>query len=293
MNKAILKENRVHGTPQYPISLYEIFCPASEPLLELHWHEELEFLLVTEGTAVFRVDTTDYRVETGEAIFVNAGELHSGYIADDRPCSFKAVVFHSEFLMSGSFDAAQEKYLTPLLQKKLAVPSHLTAHSPAGAELLDLLLQIIEINERREFAYELATKGLLLLAASKQAILGGPHSRKAASASDSSRIDRLKTVLNDIHSRYSEPIRLKELASLISMSEAHFCRLFKDITTKTPFAYINQYRVQQAAVLLTSTDKKMMEIALDVGFGSPSYFIGIFKQHYGCTPSDYRKRGGE
>lgn len=292
MNKAVLKENRIHGTPHYPINLYEISCPAGEPLLELHWHEELEFLLVTEGTAVFRVDTTDYTVKAGEAIFVNTGELHSGYIAGGHPCSFKAIVFHSEFMMSGSFDITQEKYMAPLIQKRLGIPSHLTTGSVIENELLNLLQRIIEVNESQELAYELTTKGLLFQAAAKLVILGKPLGRKAAPPSDSNVIERLKTILNYIHTHYSEPIRLKDLASLVSLSEAHFCRLFKELTTRTPVAYINLYRVQQAAVLLTSTNKKLMEITLDVGFSSSSYFIGIFKQHYGCTPSSYRKRDG-
>ncbi|MBW7473719.1 AraC family transcriptional regulator [Paenibacillus oenotherae] len=290
MNKAVLKEDRIHGTPLYPISYYEISCPPGEPLLELHWHEELEFLMVTEGRAVFRVDMADYEVQAGEAIFVNTGELHSGYIAGDQPCSFKAIVFHPDLIISGSYDVTQEKYVAPLIQKRLSVPSHLTTGSDIENELLGDLRRIIELNESKEPAFELATKGLLLMAIAKLTVLGEPRMGASSSPAEYHRIARLKTVLNYVQAHYSDPIRLKELAALVSMSEAHFCRLFKEITTKTPIAYINQYRVQQAALLLTTTDKKMMEIALDVGFSNSSYFIGIFKQYYGCTPSFYRSR---
>ncbi|WP_274651920.1 AraC family transcriptional regulator [Paenibacillus humicola] len=290
VNKALLKENRVHGRPLYPISIYPYSCLPGEPLMDLHWHEELEILVVTDGEAVFRVDVNNYRVCAGEAIFINSGELHSGYAPDGGSCSFIAVVFHPDMLGSGKIDVMQERYIQPLIQRKRKVPVHLTGRSPEETELLQQLETLIEANRDQRPAFELETKGLLFLMLSKLFALGDPAPQQTPAGSDETKIERLKTVLGYIQVHYGEQIRLKELADLVSMSEAYFCRFFKEITAKSPVEYVNQYRMQQAAVLLRETDKKTIDIALDVGFNNLSYFIGVFKQHYGCTPANYRKR---
>ncbi|MBB3108991.1 AraC-like DNA-binding protein [Paenibacillus phyllosphaerae] len=292
MNKATLKEARIHGNARYPISIYPIVCPPDEPLLDLHWHDEMELLLVTAGQAVFRVDATDYEVAAGEAIFVASGDLHSGSVLGSEPCSFIAVVFHPELLGSGAIDLTLEHYIQPIVQKKRIAPVHLTHAVPHAAELLTLLETLIELNVQKPPVYELTTRGMLLLIMAKLYMLTeGPAPAQRQRSTDDYRIERLKSVLHYMHEHFSEPIKLSQLAGLVSMSEAYFCRFFKEITAKSPMEYLNQYRMQQAAILLRETDKKMMEVALDVGFNNLSYFIEVFKEHYGNTPAAYRRKG--
>lgn len=291
MDRATLKESRIHGHALYPLSIYPIDCPPDQPLLDLHWHDELELLLVTRGRAVFRVDVTDYEVRAGEAIFVASGDLHSGYVAGDEACAFVAVVFHPDLLGGGTIDLTQEQYIQPIVHKKWSVPVHLKSEAPLAADVLGLLGQLIELNTARPPVYELATRGLLLMIMAKLYQLGTPATgERNRPHADDYRIERLKNVLHYIHERYAEPVKLGDLAARVAMSEAYFCRFFKSITAKSPLEYVNQYRVRQAAVILRETDKKTMEIALDVGFNNLSYFIGVFKQHYGMTPTAYRKR---
>lgn len=290
MNKAMLKEDRIHGNPLYPVSVYEISAQAGEPLLDLHWHDELEFLMVTKGKAVLRVNVNDYELRAGEAVFVNTGEMHSGYMTQSEGCTFKAVVFHADILGGGSIDPIQEKYIRPLLRQEHAVPVRLTAGTEAERDLLAMLVQVFEANQNKSPLYELITKGLLQLIVSKLILLGGPGYREPSLPADHQKLERLKTVVEYIQANYSRPIRLGDLAALISVNESYFCRFFKELTAKSPLEYMNQVRVQKAAVLLKAGSEKVMDVALDVGFNNLSYFIGVFKRYFGCTPSEYRKR---
>ncbi|MFB9325488.1 AraC family transcriptional regulator [Paenibacillus aurantiacus] len=294
MDRATLKESRIHGHALYPLSIYPIECPPDQPLLDLHWHDELELLMVTSGKAVFRVDVTDYEVHAGEAIFVSSGDLHSGYVAGAEACAFIAIVFHPDLLGGGTIDLTQERYIQPIVHKKWSVPVHLKRDEPLAADVLDMMGQLIELNTARPPVFELTTRGLLLMMMAKLYRLGSPATDEGnRPQTDDYRIERLKTVLQYIHDRYAEPVKLADLAAQVAMSEAYFCRFFKSITAKSPLEYVNQYRIRQAAVLLAETDKKTMEVALDVGFNNLSYFIGVFKQHYGMTPVAYRKRRQE
>ncbi|MGO4107055.1 helix-turn-helix domain-containing protein [Paenibacillus sp. YAF4_2] len=289
MDKSRLKEARKHGNPIYPVSLYDITCPPDAPLLDLHWHDELELLMVTEGTAVFRVDMNDYELQAGEAIFVNSGELHSGNVVGDQPCSFSAVVFHSSLFNSGSIDYLFDRYISPVLERRYDVPAHLQQEPGDMQELLNMLDQLFEVNRMSLAAPELMIKGLLYGIISKLINLGGTAAR-AKPEQEGYRIERLKTVIEYIEQHYADPIPLQKLAELARMSESYFCRFFKRITTKSPIEYMNNYRVQLAANRLRQSDAKIMEVALDVGFNSLSYFNTVFRQRYGCTPRQFRSR---
>jgi AraC-like DNA-binding protein/quercetin dioxygenase-like cupin family protein len=290
MQQAHLKEDRVHGDPLYPIRVYEICCQPGEELLDLHWHDELELLMLTKGKAIFRVSMDEYELVAGEAIFVNGGQLHSGYITSDEECCFTAVVFHPDIVGNGRFDLVGEKYITPLIQQKYVIPAHITRHSTEEEELLNLLVKVFDLNLKEAPLYELTTKGYLQLMISKLMMLGGPAYRELPPTVSPTHIDRLKLIIEYIQMNYSGTIRLEELAALVSFSESYFCRYFKNFTGKSPLEYLNQVRSQRAAYLLKDTDKKITEISLDVGFNTLSYFIGVFKAHFGCTPSEYRRR---
>ena len=70
------------------------------------------------------------------------------------------------------------------------------------------------------------------------------------------------------------------------------CRLFKKYTFKTPVQDINGVRLSAATDLLLESDRKVLDVAFDTGFNSLSYFIGVFKQSMGCTPTEFRRRHG-
>lgn len=289
MNKLQLKEERRHGNAVYPVSIYEITCAPDHPLLDLHWHDEFEFLLVTEGRATFRVDASDYELGAGEAIFVGSGLLHSGSVIGDEPCSFVAVVFHAALFGNESLDALYDRYVVPILQGRYLLPVHVTAGSGPARELLYALERIKEANRGGRLASELEIKGLLFSMLALLLRLGEPVSDPKPSQ-DGYRIERLKTVIGYLESHYAEPVSLGQLATIARMSESYFCRFFKRITTKSPIEYLNGYRIQQAANRLRRTGDPIMRIAMDVGFNNLSYFNVVFRDRFGCTPGQYRKQ---
>ena len=73
----------------------------------------------------------------------------------------------------------------------------------------------------------------------------------------------------------------------MQMSRAQLHRKLKAIVNMTATEFIRTERLKLAIVLLKSSDANMSEIAYQIGFNSPSYFIKCFKEIYHCTPNEF------
>ncbi|MGG4483467.1 AraC family transcriptional regulator [Paenibacillus sp. CC-CFT742] len=291
MERERLREDRIHGNAMYPVSVYpDIEQLNGDSILDCHWHDEMEFTMVTQGSAVFQIDMNTVEVKAGEAIFVNRGEIHAGYLKSDLPCVFSSIVFSPELLGSRTFDAVQEKFIRPLVHKTLIPPFHMKPEDDWGREILLYLQRIFADHANGSETCEMTTKAYLYLIFARMFEHMRPAAVKGTVPTGShDKVERLKSVLGYIHKRYPEQLKLKELADEANMSEGHFCRFFKQMVQKSPVDYINYYRVQQACYQLENTDHKIVDIAMDVGFEHLSYFITTFKKHKNTTPSQYRK----
>lgn len=88
---------------------------------------------------------------------------------------------------------------------------------------------------------------------------------------------------------YREPLLLSDLEARYHISKYHICRSFSAAFGVPPLKYLNKKRLEAAVNLLFSTDKKIHEIALAVGYESTNHFINLFKKEYGTTPQAYRE----
>jgi AraC family transcriptional regulator len=82
---------------------------------------------------------------------------------------------------------------------------------------------------------------------------------------------------------------LAELAQAADMSDFHFSRLFRKATGQAPSQYFIQLRMDKARRLLLNSPMSIIDIALEVGYSSPSHFAHLFKRHAGVTPGAYRR----
>lgn len=287
--KMMLKESRVHGEQFLPFGAYWFEFGPGKHVVDCHWHEEAEFFCVLRGNVLFQVDEELLEVKAGEAVFIDGGDIHAGHALGTEGCSFFALVFATSLLSSAGFDVIQDKTVLPFQERKATFPRLLRPNEPAEAGLLEHLRAIMNSCSKRAPGYEAAIKGHLLLMLHEMAAAGLAQDRRMGNHASASRMERLKKVLLYIQQHYDSPIRLRELAELIPMSEGQFCRFFKSMTGQTPVDYINSYRIRQAAGLLIQSDRKISDIALEVGFDNISYFIRVFRKTMRCSPSAFRR----
>ncbi len=88
---------------------------------------------------------------------------------------------------------------------------------------------------------------------------------------------------------YTENLTLYELGATYRKNEKYLGRLFKREIGVSFSDYVLSKRLIKAEKLLKTTNEKIIEIALECGFNSISYFNRAFKNKNGISPSDYRK----
>jgi AraC family transcriptional regulator len=99
-------------------------------------------------------------------------------------------------------------------------------------------------------------------------------------------------VIEHLYAHLDNKITIDLMASVAHLSPSHFVRVFKSETGKAPMEYVQDLRLERAKKLLLAGDKSMTDIALDCGFGSPSYLSACFQKQYRMTPKEYRKQVG-
>lgn len=99
---------------------------------------------------------------------------------------------------------------------------------------------------------------------------------------------KLNKVIDYVNQHYAEVIRLSDVAEMVNMSEASFCRFIKQHTSKSFIDFLNDIRLGAASRALIDSPLSIAEIGYDCGFNNLSNFNRIFKKKKGVTPSEFR-----
>lgn len=89
---------------------------------------------------------------------------------------------------------------------------------------------------------------------------------------------------------YNRNINIDAYASSRGMSVSWFIRSFRKYTGQTPMQFILSLRINNAQILLETTQYSINEIASIVGYDNQLYFSRLFRKQKGCSPSEYRKK---
>lgn len=103
----------------------------------------------------------------------------------------------------------------------------------------------------------------------------------------------LTEIENEIKEHYAENLTLRELGQKYYINSSYLGQIFRKRYGQSFKNYLNNFRIKEAASQLIRTDKKIGQIAEDVGYRDLDYFISRFIEQEGCTPSRYRKSARE
>lgn len=255
----------------------------SDKEVALHMHNEFEILSVFNGQTEFYLNGKEYRLTTGDIIFVNSRVAHSTGIHKGTS------TFHIQFssdIHSGDNTLYTGKYLSRFINHENDAVVFKSG-TPLNAELNRCIHNVFDEHIRQDKSYDVFIKAYvykILALLYRNGIIKDPENVFSMRT-----ISKVLPALEYIESHYQDEITLADLCSLLNINEFYFCRLFKQATNTTFIQYLNFVRVCKAERLLISGDKSISEISYEVGFSSVSYFNRIFKKYKFCTPSLFKK----
>ena len=105
--------------------------------------------------------------------------------------------------------------------------------------------------------------------------------------------DSIRNSCEYIKAHLTEPIHVKKLAQQSGYAEYYFSHKFKKEMGVSVKEYILHEKIEQAKVMLTSSDESIQKIGDSLAFGSRSYFYTCFQKAEGMSPSEYRNTKGK
>lgn len=103
--------------------------------------------------------------------------------------------------------------------------------------------------------------------------------------------DTIQSAIDFIHTNLSRPITVAEISQHVGLSPNRFSTNFHKETGMTVTAYILRLRMESAAQLLVYTNLNIQHICTNIGILDNNYFTRCFKNTYGVTPSEFRRKG--
>ncbi len=271
-------EQKHRGTFKFPIEVHYVDSSHVKYQMPFHWHLEYELIFVLSGSFHLTLNAQSYELQSGDVAFVPESIVHGGIPSD---CIYKCLVFDlHRFLQFGNLGSHS---LQQKMQSAVSTPQVFKKNSLFAKTAK----RLFEIMEKESLGYELATIGLLWELAA--ALVQATPQNTSVLLQNTKRAKQMKKVLNRIHTNFSQPLTLEELAEEAGLSPRYFCRMFAQMTGRTPIDYVNFYRIEHASEQMLSTDETVTEIALSCGFNDISYFSKAFRKYKGVSTREFRK----
>lgn len=277
-------EQVIFSNPDMPLRINDQGGSAKNGVIcQMHFHTELEFLMVNRGSMLCRTDEGEYFGDAGELIFINSRVPHMTQVTADgtndtliqfrapNPVQNSAMRYMMRFLHSNDVGCYVFRKDDPDLDEAVRIVNDMRRENREKSNAFEYYLMA----DIYRMVALLHRKGLMA----------------DGSAPDSKAMERIVPVIEYIDANYTEHLELETLSRVLNLNEYYFCRLFKRATGSTVTDYLNFVRICKAEKLL-KTDMSISEISYNVGFSSLSYFNRIFKKYKFCSPTEYRKISG-
>ena len=254
----------------YDLNLYEIGCQKCPsdysfgPIIRENY--VLHYIL--NGCGVLHLDSHNYKVCAKQA-FITPPLLPAAYQADNKdPWNYIWIHFNGEkvldFMNSIGISKSQPLFLP-------------TRFSPT---LESYILNILHGKDQ-----EYLCIGLLYHLFQEMINLS---STRPEPNYQNTNLKYIKDTINYISHKYSEPIKVQEIADHCGLDRSYLSKIFKQATNYSPHEYLLYFRMRKAKQLLKETEEPIQHVAYAVGYPDPFAFSKIFKKETSLSPSEYR-----
>lgn len=238
-----------------------------------HWHEYVEILYLIRGQFSAIVQATEYRLNEGDLIIINSGDLH---MTRSNTCTYLLLQISASQMRQylPDFDTMRFDTIIPCSEQPAPLRALLSEMNEIRQNPSDSY-QLLFTSRLYEFLYHLCRSY--------------SHQIPSASLTGSQRdLQRVTHVMNWVKVHYPEPLSLETAADSLALSKEYFCRLFKKYTGQTFLEYLNDVRTMHLYEDLQNSDETITVLMEKNGLSNYKIFMRTFKKLYGSTPQKMR-----
>lgn len=246
---------------------------------DVHRHDFYLILLIEKGKGQHAIDFIPYPVADNSLFFMRPGQVHELRLKSH--CTGYLIEFSPAFYNTSAPAGA--------IFRKVSHKNHCKLQAKRFERIAALADQLMEEYEQRDENYQQAIKAhlaLLFIELLRQS--KNPHAvnkDKAVYAHD--KLEEFMDLLEQNYTRLKKPA---DYAALLHLSNYQLNALTRATVDKSSSAVITDYLVLEAKRQLLATTDQVNQIAYNMGFQDPSYFIRFFKKHTGSSPQEFRIR---
>lgn len=233
-----------------------------------HLHDRLEFYILLEGDASFSVESTIYKMNTGDVIITKPNEVHN--------CILNSHSTHKHLCFW--FDCTNEFIFGDFIKHDFG-KNNLIRPDNVHHSLLKELFNKINLATEQNDKHSLFYLTLEMLSIYRKFINANVTQKNIPS--------QLKNILNDIDVNFKIINNLSYLTDKYFLSQSSLNRLFKIHLHTTPKQYIETKRLAYSRRLLKN-GASVLSACIDSGFTDYSNYIRLFKKRFNVTPKQYR-----
>ena len=240
--------------------------------VDVHKHDFFEIEYILRGTAVQKINGSEYYAQKGDIIFVNIGDVHS--YSGSGNCEIVNYLFRASDLAALSHRNSPADF-SKIFNEDF--PKHVVLNPLDMPKAEELLISISRELSEKKFGYSAVVSNSLM-----NLLITIIRNRKGPA---------VHSVFNDILDyidRNYATVTSSELSAKFHYNKNYFCTTFKKRVGKTPTEYINLIKIQKATRLLADTSMSIENIVDAVGFADKKYFYTVFNKQVGLTPGAYR-----
>ncbi len=267
-----MKENKEQFSEiksfDFKIRYSESYRYSKTNINDSHIHDECEIYINLSGDVSFIVENQIYPVKPGDIIITRPFEYHH--------CVYHSEKLHKHFCIWFQ-SSGNEKLFDLFYNRGLGENNHLTL-SPTDSEALNALCMKMTLPEKNEsLKYFNFFKLITLL-----------ENADVSDKSESNYPPDIICAINYINQNFANITAIDEIAEFAHVSINTLERHFKSTLNTTPSEYLKKQRLANAAKLLAE-GANVTDASESSGFPDYSWFIALFKKHYGITPHKYKK----
>ena len=268
-----------------------LFTSDAEPRknnLRIHYHSLIELSVILSGRGKYKVKDTFYNINEGDLFFFRPNEAHCITDIDDGGMLLLNLHISPSYLYS-NFQNVQSSNFIKILSASFPLATNRindTLKEEHTDEIKRLFFSIKREFEERETDYiSLVNNYISAILIRISRAYGITNFSKKEMQS----YKKLLFATQYIDEHYKEGITLDGLAEKVSYSRCYFSSMFKKCMGMSVWDYICIKRIEEALTLIKTTDKNILDIAMECGFNNSANFNKIFKKYTNVSPMAFRK----